>query len=256
MIKAVFFDIDDTLFSYTIQGIPPSSMEALRLLKERNILRIIATGRHPNEVCELPLKEMDMDGYVLMNGQICSDHNLVPFYGNPFTGASLEAVVRIFQEKKIPALLCSDKDFYLNTFTDRVARVHAIMDRPAPSIGTYQGEKIYQFTVYTSYEEIEFLKEEIPGCQFLHWNSLMTDIIPLNSGKMPGIRKMLEHIQCNPEEIMAFGDGPNDADMLKFAGIGVAMGNSYPLALKHADFVTKDIDDDGILYALKHLGIL
>ena len=191
MIKAVFFDIDDTLFSYTIQGIAPSSMEALRLLKERNILRIIATGRHANEVCELPLKEMDMDGYVLMNGQICSDSNMIPFYDNPFSGAALEAVLKIFQEKKVPALLCSARHFYLNTFTDRVARVHSIMERPAPAIGTYQGEKIYQFTVYASYEETEFLKEQIPDCQFLHWNSLMTDVIPLNSGKMTVIRNML-----------------------------------------------------------------
>lgn len=256
MIKAVFFDIDDTLFSYTIQGIPASSMEALKLLKERNILRIIATGRHPNEVRELPFEEMNMDGYVLMNGQICSDQNLTPFYGNPFSGAALEAIVRIFQEKKIPALLCSDKRFYLNTFTDRVAKVHAVMNRPAPPIDIYRGEKIYQFTTYTSCEQAESLKGQIPGCQFLHWNSLMTDIIPSNSGKMQGIYKMLEHIKCTPDEIMAFGDGQNDADMLKFAGIGVAMGKSHPLAVKHADFVTKDIDNDGILYALKHLGIL
>ena len=55
---------------------------------------------------------------------------------------------------------------------------------------------------------------------------------------------------------MAFGDGGNDISMLEYVGSGVAMGNANPPVKLIADFVTKDIDDDGIEYALKHFGVL
>ena len=55
---------------------------------------------------------------------------------------------------------------------------------------------------------------------------------------------------------MAFGDGENDIDMLKFAGIGVAMGNSSDIVKAAADYVTDTIDNDGIEKALRHFGLI
>ena len=55
---------------------------------------------------------------------------------------------------------------------------------------------------------------------------------------------------------MAFGDGGNDIDMLKHAGIGVAMENGREDVKKIADFITTSVDDDGITYALKHYKVL
>lgn len=58
------------------------------------------------------------------------------------------------------------------------------------------------------------------------------------------------------EEIMAFGDGDNDIDMLRYAHIGVAMGNAGENVKTHADYVTACVDDDGIYKALKVYGLL
>jgi hydroxymethylpyrimidine pyrophosphatase-like HAD family hydrolase len=44
--------------------------------------------------------------------------------------------------------------------------------------------------------------------------------------------------------------------MLKVAGYGVAMGNAGQLVKQEADFVTKDVDDDGILFGLKELELI
>ena len=44
--------------------------------------------------------------------------------------------------------------------------------------------------------------------------------------------------------------------MVQFAGIGVAMGNAVPEVMEVADYVTADIDDDGIAKALKQLGLI
>ena len=60
----------------------------------------------------------------------------------------------------------------------------------------------------------------------------------------------------SPEETIAFGDGGNDISMLRFAGIGVAMGNAEDDVKASADYVTAGVDDDGIRKALSHFGLL
>jgi hypothetical protein len=55
------------------------------------------------------------------------------------------------------------------------------------------------------------------------------------------------------EQVMAIGDNANDAGMLKWAGIGVAMGNASPQARRAADYVTDDHDADGAAKAISEL---
>ncbi len=66
----------------------------------------------------------------------------------------------------------------------------------------------------------------------------------------------MDHYMISQPETMAFGDGENDIDMIRFAGIGVAMGNGIPALQKAADYVTDDIDEDGIANALHHFGLI
>ena len=74
--------------------------------------------------------------------------------------------------------------------------------------------------------------------------------------KSYGMEKYLEYVGLTRKDAIAFGDGPNDLDMLSFAETGVAMGNGLEEVKKLADFVTKDINENGIAYALKELGLV
>ena len=55
---------------------------------------------------------------------------------------------------------------------------------------------------------------------------------------------------------MAFGDGENDIEMLKFAGIGVAMGNAKEKTKEAADYVTDTVENHGVLKALRHFELI
>ena len=71
-----------------------------------------------------------------------------------------------------------------------------------------------------------------------------------------GMKKYIEAQGLSREDTIAFGDGPNDVDMIAFAGTGVVMGNGRPELKAQADFVTKSVDEDGIAYALEKLGLI
>jgi Cof subfamily protein (haloacid dehalogenase superfamily) len=57
-----------------------------------------------------------------------------------------------------------------------------------------------------------------------------------------------------PEQVVAFGDYPNDIPLLTWAGLGVAMGNAHPDVLAIADEVTATNDEDGVALVLERLG--
>lgn len=57
-------------------------------------------------------------------------------------------------------------------------------------------------------------------------------------------------------ECIAFGDGGNDIPMLRATGIGIAMGSASDLVKSHADYVTNDVDENGIYNALVHFGVI
>ena len=95
-----------------------------------------------------------------------------------------------------------------------------------------------------------------PNCHAARWNDRGVDLILNDGGKVAGIRYVLEQEGIRPEECIAFGDAENDIDMLSYVGIGVAMGNAQEPVKEIADYVTSDVDDDGIKKALRYWRIL
>ena len=57
-------------------------------------------------------------------------------------------------------------------------------------------------------------------------------------------------------DAVAFGDGENDLDMLKAVQLGIAMGNGEEQVKQIADYVTSDINEDGIYNACKHYKLI
>ena len=68
--------------------------------------------------------------------------------------------------------------------------------------------------------------------------------------KAKALESILKKLGVNKEEIIAFGDGHNDASMVKYAGLGIAMGNAVQELKEIADYVTLSNDEDGIAYAI------
>ena len=88
------------------------------------------------------------------------------------------------------------------------------------------------------------------------WTELFCDVVPREGGKAYGVAATLERFGLEPEEAVAFGDGENDLSMFEAVGTSVAMGNAWDSVKERATFVTNDVDDDGIYYACRRLGLL
>lgn len=104
------------------------------------------------------------------------------------------------------------------------------MDKPERIIeirNNLSKEIINQYEVTSSIPEyIEFVKKGIK--------------------KSEAIKFIMNKCKIEQEEVIAIGDGENDIEMLRFAGLGVAMGNADNYVKENADYITTSNNDDGV----------
>ena len=82
-------------------------------------------------------------------------------------------------------------------------------------------------------------------------NNGLIEIVPLGINKATGIAELAGPQGITDDDVVAFGDMPNDVSMLLRAGHGVAMGNAHPDAIAAADEVTASNTDDGVARVLE-----
>lgn len=80
------------------------------------------------------------------------------------------------------------------------------------------------------------------------WNYM--DIIRQNVNKAAGLKEFLAYLDVPRNELIAFGDGENDIEMLKLAGLSYAMANGQDSVKKIAKFIAPSNNDNGVFKVL------
>ena len=257
--KAVFFDIDGTLVSHRTGSIPDSAKEAVLALHERGILLFLSTGRHFSEVRNLcGVLDLPWDGFVTLNGQYCFDGK-TPYHTQAIETQDIARLIARSEELQVPCKFVEEDRMYISRHTDVVRRVQADIHTPLPELGDLRHgltNPVYLVVTYCSPAQQQALLQPLQSVRSTIWNPFAFDVIHKDGSKENGVRMTCCRYGIPLEQAMAFGDGENDADMLRCAGMGVAMGNGAGIAKEAARFVTRDIDEDGIAYALRRFGLL
>lgn len=257
MIKAIFFDIDGTLVSYKTHEIPLSTFAALEKLKEKGIKVFIATGRGKDGLAVL--KDFPFDGYITLNGQYCYVDKQHKIYENTIVREDLQALLDYLEKDPFPCGFTEENTKYFNYRDQRVDDLHAIThndDHPAGNYKQVVDHKIYQIMCFVDETKEKDLLKVMPHCIASRWYPTFCDVSPIGGTKQLGIDKFLEYYGIDLSETMAFGDGGNDRAMLEHVNTAVVMGNGDERLKEIADYVTDSVDDDGIVKALQHYGLI
>ena len=259
MIKAIFFDVDGTLYSHNSHSIPQNTINALNSLKEKGIKLYIATGRHMIELNHLHvLDTFTFDGFITLNGQLCFDHDEI-IYHRPIEKEDIKRYLDYIKGYPIATLFIEKDDMYVN-FVDEgmIAAQEAISSPIEPvRLNITEHNPIYQMCPYVNFNtHKDILSKLLPHCSITSWHDSALDITPLNGTKVIGIQKIMEKYGYTKEEVMSFGDGHNDLEMMEYTGISIAMGNANDEVKKRASYITTSVDEDGITLALKHFNLL
>ena len=257
MIKAVFIDFDGTIYSHSTGRIPNSTYKTFKKLKENNILVFLCTGRAYSELKWFDLSKLEFEGVILTNGQLAFDKNDKLIYQKPIEGILKEKLLKIFLEKKVPIYISTTDDIYLNYCDSLVEKVQNSVSSRVPEVKEYKGEDFFMASVFIDYSNRSPEIEELSKYgEITYWHAGACDVVPKGVSKATGIDEIIKIYGIDISETMGIGDGENDIDMLKHCQIGVAMGNSTNEIKKIADYVTADIDDDGLYKALKYFELI
>ena len=268
MTKLIAFDLDFTLLN-TKKEVTPETMRVLNCAASLGIEIVPVTGRAWGAVPEA-VKSMDFVRYaVTLNGAEIYDvkegrtlhEALMPVS----LGITLCRVIdglgtvydciaggqRYMRRENYDRIdTISDGEWQTNIIRGSSKPVDDIESVIAGTTG------IQKMQIYTKDKDLRArLLEALP---VVFPNALFTSSVPNNieindtkANKGEGLKFIAGYLGLPMSSTMAFGDGLNDLEMIRAAGIGVAMGNACTELLEVADHVTADCDHDGVAEGIK-----
>ena len=275
--KIIFIDVDGTLVDYE-NHLPESAVKAIRTARENGHKVYICTGRSKAEVYP-PLWEIGLDGMIGGNGSYVED-NVVVVMHQLITLEQCKHIVDWLHERKL--------EFYLESNNGLFASEH-FEEEGEPVIQEYSkrkgkenadkitvrevfpdmifGGELYRDDVnkvsfiLRSYQDHLDSIQEFPDLQPGTWGgkgeiALFGDLGVKDITKAHAIDQLLNYLGAKREDTIAFGDAKVDIPMLEYCHIGVAMGNGGNEIKAMADYITDDVDQDGLYHAFVHFGLI
>ncbi len=268
--RVLFFDIDGTLVNF--QGsMPDSARQALLQAQQNGHKIVLCSGRSRMQIYPF-LLEMGFDGIVAATGAYVECSGKV-VYRHFMTNKEIDTVTAVLDE----AGACYSAQAGDSLITSaqhlerQIARFRALVDEDmAAQIWKHirieenmeQNQGIQKFLYYESEMPVMEIRERLSEICDVTESSFEAaandsgEITCRGINKANGMQKYIECAGIAREDTVAFGDGPNDFDMLEYAAVGVAMGNAVDALKERADLVTAGVNEDGIACALRELGLI
>jgi len=259
--KMVALDLDGTLLPHNLE-LSERVEATLARVQARGVWVTIASGRGYPSL--LPWVERlhiaaPVVGYQGARVTDPATHRTVRDY--PFSSDLIPELVAYARAQDLSLTLYHDDEIYSeekrqsDDFYDRWfgLPVHLV-----PSLlGALPGDPT-KFLITDEPARLDCLQPDIEArftgkLQIVRSHPLFIEGLASGISKASALAWICEQAGFSAGEVIAIGDSGNDVEMLRWAGVGVAMGNASPDALAAADLVAPSVDDDGVAHILGKL---
>ena len=266
--KVIFLDIDGTLIPCGKAMPPESAIKAVEMARKNGHRVYLNTGRCRAEVPK-ELVQIGFDGIICSNslyieddGKVCQQKDIPPADVKRISDWLLQNQIGFFFEghKSVAAV----RLYFEQMGAKFGEKVLHDLEKSFPCIK--EAELDYNCIAKINYVlhpgVIEKIRAEFGDeFQINQWSLLgsdkgMGDITRKDASKASGVHFIAEKLGVKVEDTFAFGDTAGDLPMLKVCGTGVAMGNSEPGLKEGADYITGNVDENGIFDAFQHFGLI
>ncbi len=264
-IRLIAFDLDYTLLR-TGGTLSSKTKAVLEEARRRGIMLVPATGRGVFEMDDL-LPVLAPDYAVTVNGSVVWDlkRQEIIYKQVPPQDALLEKIKLAEDMGLYTEVYCNG--VYTNQYSyDNMEALGMLPDQLPMFKATRQvvpnlyeairekgaGEKLH--IIFKDVEDKENRQKPFLHHPDFAYTAAFTSNLELSDKtvhKASGLSALCKKLRIGQSEVMALGDGSNDATMLAWAGLGVAMANAVPVAKKAADILTLSNDEDGAALAIE-----
>ena len=277
MEKIILIDVDGTLLDYE-NKLPESAKMAIRQARQNGHKVYICTGRSKAEVYDY-IWDIGLDGMIGGNGSYVEDNGEVIMH-QLITAEQCKHVVDWLHDRHLEFYLESNSGLYASenfeVVADPVIKVYCQRkgkeNTDQLAVRDVFPEMIYGGELYrddvnkisfvlSSYQDHLDSITEFPDLKPGTWGgkgeiALFGDLGVKDITKAHAIDVLLKHLGAKKEDTFAFGDAKVDIPMLEYCEVGVAMGSGGDEIKAMADYVTDDVDKDGLYNAFVHFGLI
>lgn len=259
--KALFFDIDGTLLSEKTGEIPESAREALKEARRQGHLVFINSGRVYGHLTDIREK-VEADGYLCGCGTYIVVEDKV-IYSHRIPRDRGIQIKKDIDECGLDGVLEAIEGCYFHKGVSRIPHVEELKQaiQKSGSALKYDWEDdCYDFDkIYLGSDEQSRCRElfgRLKDFDIIDRGGGFFECVPRGHSKATAMDLVLKHYGISLEDTYVFGDSSNDLEMFRYATNCVLMGQHDEVLEPYATFETKDVEDDGIAYAMKELGII
>ncbi|WFR59474.1 Cof-type HAD-IIB family hydrolase [Anaerocolumna sp. AGMB13025] len=260
--KIMFFDIDGTILAEDTRIIPDSTVKAIKAARAKGHLAFINTGRTYFNI-EKEIRDIGFDGFVCGCGTYINIDNQV-LVAVTIEEATCKTIIELLRKHNMDAVLEGLEDVYFDSkeiISDDMKMIQDHFHKRGYGLMKNWDHKGLLFDkifakANPNTDMNQFKTELGDGFDYIDRGEDLYEIVPSGYSKASGIKQVLEHYHLSLENTYVFGDSSNDLPMFRYAPNSIAMGNSDACILNIASFVTKDIHEDGIAYAMQHFQII
>ena len=260
--RAIFFDIDRTLYDHRSDFVPPSTLAAIAALRARGIVPAIATGRGyaalPPRIAQL-VASGEIALVVSSNGQYNRLGERV-LSAHPLPVADIASLIRAFRARDWEYTFVSEH--HMAAGRSRGSSHRVLRGYPCYIVAPdyFREHAVHQMIVLAPEAEEAALQAILAdhGGRYrsVRSHASAVDLLHAEGSKARGIADACAALGFAPQETMAFGDGLNDVEMFAAVGCAVAMGDACDALKAVASHITGTLEEDGIARALLDLGVL
>ncbi len=263
--KVLFFDADGTLIDNMTKQVPKSAVHVLKKARELGHKVYMNTARVPCLIRQLR-DVFKLDGYicgcgttVYMDDKLIYEHKLELDKANVIKQLLIQHNLECLVEGR-EALYFSKIPFE-HSLTDRIYNVvKQLCDVHVDAIAdnSYTFDKFcIQVSEDRHEEEAGGFLAAIDDFEPIYRGRGFYECVPTGCSKASGIDKVLDRLGASYEDTYVFGDSMNDLSMFTSkAEHKILLGEHDKQLEQYATFITKNVLDDGVEYAMKELGII
>ncbi len=246
---AVFIDIDNTLADD--DGVNPKNAEIIEKARKAGHYIFANTGRAKSWI------NSELIGHISLDGIISGMGSRIEMMGKPIFEKHIDpefvysCAKHFWNTKNCFFISGVEKGFILNPIPYFQNWHFADIASPDDLKGKYKDEKIQKLEMFgkISEEDKKFFGQALD----VYDHGGYIECAPRGCSKSTAMDIALNHLGIKKENSIAIGDSVNDMDMLKNAGIAVAMGNAIDKVKEIADFISTDCKSGGVGYAIEEL---
>lgn len=260
--KALFFDIDGTLLSEVYGIVPESAVVALKRARAKGHLVFINSGR---TYCLIgPVKEMvRVDGYCCGCGTRVIAEGRILFSATIPHERGLQIKTDILHYG-MDAILEGTESCYFRKETSRFPRIEKLRESvsKAGHVSPYGWEEdCYDFDKFCFMADEQSDLSGFSRAMGLDYDIIdrgggFYECVPAGFSKASAIGVILKQYAMEISDVYVFGDSTNDLSMFEYAKNCILMGHHDVELEPFATFFTKNVEDDGIAYAMDRLGLM